>query len=252
MPTPSKGEHESEFIPRCISILINEGTDKEQAAAICYSKWNEFQFESYSDYPDSVKNNAKAVLDWVSKNGWGSCGTEVGKIRANQLAKGESISVDTIQRMYSYLSRHEVDLNSSKTYSDGCGKLMYDSWGGLSAKSWSHNKLKELGLIEMVDESFADDNKVSFDYDDTLTTDKGKELAKRMIEEGKIVYIISARHFVANMLSTAKELGIPLRRVFATGSNQAKIKKVLSLNIGTHYDNNSDVVNQLKGIGKLI
>jgi hypothetical protein len=129
---------------------------------------------------------------------------------------------------------------------------MYDSWGGLSAKSWSHNKLKELGLIELVDESFADDNKVSFDYDDTLTTDKGKELAKRMIEEGKTVYIISARHFVANMLSTAKELGIPLRRVFATGSNQAKIKKVLSLNIGTHYDNNSDVVNQLKGIGKLI
>lgn len=205
------------------------------------------KFKSYSDYPDSVRNNAKAVLDWVSKNGWGSCGTEVGKIRANQLSKGEPISVDTIQRMYSYLSRHEVDLNTSKSYSDGCGKLMYDSWGGLSAKSWSHNKLMELGLIKM-----ADDNKVSFDYDDTLTTDKGKELAKRKIEEGKTVYIISARHFVSSMMSTAKELGIPLRRVFATGSNKAKGEKVLRLNIGTHYDNNINVVNQLKGIGKVI
>jgi hypothetical protein len=49
-------------------------------------------FESYSDYPDAVKNNAKAVLDYVEENGWGSCGTPVGKVRANQLAKGEAIS----------------------------------------------------------------------------------------------------------------------------------------------------------------
>lgn len=104
--------------------------------------------ESYSDYPDSVKSNAKKVLDWVEKNGWGNCGTPVGKQRANQLAKGEPISVDTIKRMYSYLSRHEVDLETSTSYSEGCGKLMYDSWGGKAALGWSHNKLKELGLVE--------------------------------------------------------------------------------------------------------
>ena len=103
--------------------------------------------ESYSDYPQDVKNNAKNVLEWTEKNGWGSCGTGVGKQRANQLAKGEPISVETIKRMYSYLSRHEGDLDSSKSYSDGCGKLMYDSWGGKSALSWSRNKLRELGLL---------------------------------------------------------------------------------------------------------
>jgi len=97
--------------------------------------------ESVSDYPDSVKNNAKAVLKWVDENGWGSCGTEVGKIRANQLAKGEPISEDTVRRMYSYLSRHKVDLEKSKSYDDGCGKLMYDSWGGLSALSWAESKV---------------------------------------------------------------------------------------------------------------
>ena len=101
--------------------------------------------ESVADYPDSVKNNAQSVLDWVEENGWGSCGTEVGKIRANQLAKGEPISIDTVKRMYSYLSRHEVDLESSKGYGDGCGKLMYDSWGGKSALSWSESKLKNFG-----------------------------------------------------------------------------------------------------------
>ena len=101
------------------------------------------QYESYSDYPESVKNNAKAVLRYVEENGWGSCGTEVGKIRANQLAKGEAISLDTVKRMYSYLSRHEVDLESSKGYGDGCGKLMYDSWGGKSALSWAESKINQ-------------------------------------------------------------------------------------------------------------
>jgi hypothetical protein len=103
------------------------------------------EFESVSDYPDSVKNNAKAVLKYVEENGWGSCGTEVGKIRANQLANGEPISLDTVQRMYSYLSRHAVDLESSKGYGDGCGKLMYDSWGGKSALSWAESKLNDFG-----------------------------------------------------------------------------------------------------------
>ena len=115
-------------------------------------------FDSYSDYPDSVKNNAKAVLKYVEENGWGSCGTDVGKQRANQLAKGEPISEDTIRRMYSYLSRHEVDLDSSKGYSDGCGKLMYDSWGGKSALSWAEAKIKSIDKEKMSKQRFQIDN----------------------------------------------------------------------------------------------
>jgi hypothetical protein len=116
--------------------------------------------ESHSDYPDSVKGNAQAVLKWVEENGWGSCGTDVGKQRANQLAKGEPISEDTIRRMYSYLSRHAVDLESSKGYGDGCGKLMYDSWGGKSALSWAEAKVKAMDKEKMSKQYFqADDEK---------------------------------------------------------------------------------------------
>ena len=142
---PSKGERETEFIPRCISYVVNEGKENEQAVAICYSIWEQhFAEESYNDYPDSVKNNAKAALKWADENGWGSCGTPVGKTRANQLANGEKISIETIKRMYSYLSRHAVDLENSKGYGDGCGKLMYDSWGGKSALSWAESKIKQV------------------------------------------------------------------------------------------------------------
>ena len=115
------------------------------------------QLQSYSDYPDSVKNNAQAVLKYVEENGWGSCGTDVGKQRANQLAKGEPISEDTIRRMYSYLSRHEVDLQSSKSYDDGCGKLMYDSWGGKSALSWSESKINSIDREKMSKQNFQTD-----------------------------------------------------------------------------------------------
>ena len=104
--------------------------------------------QSYSDYPQAVKNNARKVLKYVEENGWGPCGTPVGKQRANQLANGEAISLDTIKRMYSYLSRHEVDLESSTSYGDGCGLLMYDAWGGKAALGWSKNKLRELGEIK--------------------------------------------------------------------------------------------------------
>jgi hypothetical protein len=100
--------------------------------------------DSYSDYPDAVKNNAQNALDWAEENGWGSCGTLVGKQRANQLAKGESISVETIRRMYSFLSRHKENAETSKGYGDGCGQLMYDAWGGASALSWAESKLRQI------------------------------------------------------------------------------------------------------------
>jgi len=100
--------------------------------------------QSYSDYPEAVRNNARSVLKYVDEYGWGPCGTPVGKQRANQLANGEPLSVDTIKRMFSYLSRHEVDLESSSSYEDGCGRLMYDAWGGKEGLVWSRNKIKEL------------------------------------------------------------------------------------------------------------
>ena len=92
--------------------------------------------------------------------------------------------------------------------------------------------------------------KVSFDYDDTLSTPKGKALAKKRIAQGNTVYIISARNDKEGMLAVAKELGIPEDRVYATGSNKAKIEKINELGISVHYDNNADVIKELgdKGI----
>jgi hypothetical protein len=106
--------------------------------------------ESISDYPEGVKDAAAKAVAYAEENGWGSCGTAVGKTRASQLAKGEPISVDTLKRMYSYLSRHKADLQVSKSYEDGCGKLMYDSWGGEAGLTYAERKLKQLENMKMV------------------------------------------------------------------------------------------------------
>lgn len=97
--------------------------------------------ESYDDYPKAASENAKRALRWAEKNGWGSCGTPVGKMRANQLAKGEKISRDTIARMAAF-ARH-LRWDDSKL-GDGCGKLMVLAWGGREGIEWAQRKLKEI------------------------------------------------------------------------------------------------------------
>ena len=104
--------------------------------------FNEDEFaESYTDYPESAKNNAQRALDWVEKNGWGSCGESTGKIRANQIANGEPISRETIARISGF-KRHQQ--NKDVPYSEGCGGLMWDAWGGTSMIEWASNKLKKI------------------------------------------------------------------------------------------------------------
>lgn len=101
---------------------------------------NEF-VETYTDYPQAATENAKIALRWVEKNGWGSCGTAVGKVRANQLANREPLSRDTIARMAAF-ERHRQ--NSQKSLGDGCGRLMWLCWGGDAGIEWAQRKLKQI------------------------------------------------------------------------------------------------------------
>jgi len=110
-----------------------------------FGKGQRIEMESYADYPSGVKNNAQKGIDLNLKNN-NKCATPVGKVRAQQLAKGEPISVETIKRMYSYLSRAEEYYD--ETDMNACGTISYLLWGGLAAKRWAEFKLKELGLFE--------------------------------------------------------------------------------------------------------
>jgi hypothetical protein len=104
------------------------------------------EMESYSDYGSGISNNAQKGIDLNEKNN-NKCATQTGKIRAQQLAKGEPISVETIKRMYSFLSRAEAYYD--ETDMNACGTISYLLWGGKAGLAWSRNKLRELGeLVE--------------------------------------------------------------------------------------------------------
>lgn len=97
--------------------------------------------ESYTDYPQQASDNAQIALDYADKNGWGSCGTAVGKARANQLANREPISEDTISRMASFARQKQ---NSNRPLGEGCGRLMWQAWGGDAGVDWASKKLKSI------------------------------------------------------------------------------------------------------------
>jgi len=101
---------------------------------------NDVKLETYSDYPQGARNNAKRALKWKKENG-SSCGTSVGWTRANQLASGESLSRSTIARMASF-KRHQQ--HKDVPYSEGCGGLMWDAWGGSAGVNWAISKLKKI------------------------------------------------------------------------------------------------------------
>lgn len=105
----------------------------------------EQEFESYDDYGQDVRNNAKRGIELNEKNG-NKCAQAEGKIRAQQLAQGKKISLSTIKRMHSFLSRAEGYYDDADESSD-CGYISYLLWGGKSALSWSRNKLRELGEL---------------------------------------------------------------------------------------------------------
>jgi len=98
------------------------------------------KFESFNDYPDSASNNAKRAIKYKEENG-SKCGTAVGWTRARQLAEKKSISRETIARMASF-KRHQQ--HKDVPYSEGCGGIMWDAWGGTSGVEWAIKKLKAI------------------------------------------------------------------------------------------------------------
>lgn len=129
-------ENEVEVLLSQIKAIIRK--DKR------FARGQRIEMESYSDYGSGISNNAKKGIDLNDKNN-NKCATPVGKVRAQQLAKGEPISVETIKRMYSYLSRAEAYYD--ETDMNACGTISYLLWGGKAGLAWSRNKLRELGLL---------------------------------------------------------------------------------------------------------
>ena len=169
-----------------------------------YKGGNKMILESYSDYPSGVKNNAKKGIE-LNKKVNNKCATDVGKIRAQQLAQGKPISKETIKRMYSYLSRAEEYFNPSDN--EACGTISYYLWGGKAGLRWSKSKLKELGEIELASMKVDDDFAIIMDrlaysskeMAEKIANDIGCEGIHEHDFEGQIWYMPCEKHALAEV-----------------------------------------------------
>jgi len=126
-------EDEGQLHPTAISVQSTGGFDG--AAVRSY----EMKFRP----TEAMRTAAQRALDWKAEGFDG--GTRVGLARANQIVNGEKLSEDTILRMYSFFSRHEVDkkaegFNAGEEGFPSPGRVAWDLWGGDAGFRWSTSK----------------------------------------------------------------------------------------------------------------
>ena len=106
----------------------------------------EVELESYGGYPESASNNAKLGIKRNKELG-NKCATQVGKVRGQQLARGEKFTLPTLKRIYSYLSRAAEYYDPGKP--EACGTISYLLWGGKSMLNWTESKIKGIEAAEV-------------------------------------------------------------------------------------------------------
>lgn len=122
--------------------------DKEEMSQLAKELLDAVRLETYGGYPDAVKNNAKRGIELNEKHG-NKCATQTGKVRAQQLAKGNPLSPEVVKRMASFLARAEDYYDPSDT--SACGTISYLLWGGKAGKRWADARVKEMEALDALE-----------------------------------------------------------------------------------------------------
>lgn len=145
---------------------------------------------------------AKKGLEWRKEYDRG--GTMVAVARARNIVNNDNLSLDTISRMNSFFSRHEVDKEAEGFYpgSDkfpSAGRIAWALWGGDAGQSWSAKKVEETKNVkanlsddelhqvydDLEGEIMQDDKWEIVDERDQGAEESYEDWAKRLIKENK-------------------------------------------------------------------
>ena len=124
---------------------------------------------------DGMKVEAQRGLDWRKEYGRG--GTEVGIARARDIVNGKNLSEDTVKRMYSFFSRHEVD-KKAEGFSQGedgypsNGRIAWALWGGDAGFSWSRQIAERLKKEDRTMQDIDKSDTLSPDIEDETMTEE--------------------------------------------------------------------------------
>jgi uncharacterized protein (UPF0297 family) len=153
---------------KIVKLTIDEENDLEGLDAVAlveepaiemdFLMFSEHKFASFNDYPQAARKAAEQGIKRNKELG-NKCGTLVGKQRAQQLAQGKNVTIDTIKRMRAFLlrQRDNYDLAVKRKDYEACGYISYLLWGGPSALPWAEKKLRQAGLLEKQNEEIIRD-----------------------------------------------------------------------------------------------
>ncbi len=131
------------MVPNCVPAAKADDIWEDDDTVV-YETDSVEKAEGYSP-PAGARAAARKAIKFKEQGKANGAGTSVGWTRAGQLARGETLSLSTVKRMYSYFSRHEVDKkgkNWANQSDPSNGYIMWLAWGGDAGFSWSR------GIVE--------------------------------------------------------------------------------------------------------
>lgn len=138
---PGKG---GRMVPNCVPAKKADDLWEDDDTVVYETDGME-KAEGYSP-PAGARAAARKAIKFKEDGKANGAGTAVGWTRARQLANGETLSLSTVKRMYSYFSRHEVDKQGKDWGSQSNpskGYVMWLAWGGDAGFSWSRKIVKQ-------------------------------------------------------------------------------------------------------------
>lgn len=99
--------------------------------------------------PPAVRRAARDALDVREQKPRSQRGmTRVGLARATTLAAGRRVSIQTVMRMYLFLSRTQRRYKEASTWkARGRGWQAYHGWGGDAGLEWAWAVLRAEGIL---------------------------------------------------------------------------------------------------------
>jgi hypothetical protein len=142
------------YTPYSIGALMSD-IERIDMPNISMEDYEDEKFDKAEGYapPAGARAAARRAIKFKEEGKATGAGTAVGWTRARQLANGETLSLSTVKRMYSYFSRHEVDKKGKDWGSQANpsnGYIMWLAWGGDAGFSWSRgivNRMKDKALF---------------------------------------------------------------------------------------------------------
>jgi hypothetical protein len=127
-------------VPNCVPAAKADDLYEDDDDVV-YETDSMSKADGYSP-PAGARSAARRAIKFKEDGKANGAGTAVGWTRAGQLARGETISLSTVKRMYSYFSRHEVD-KKGKDWGNNAnpsnGYIMWLAWGGDAGFAWSRS-----------------------------------------------------------------------------------------------------------------